>query len=84
MSTLNSNLNAQANVKTNLNAKNSVPDFDSVLSGEFNSAKDAFGRLYNVIRILRSENGCPWDKKQTPATLRETFVEETLIQQFMI
>ena len=58
MSTLNSNLNAQANVKTNLNAKNSVPDFDSVLSGEFNSAKDAFGRLYNVIRILRSENGC--------------------------
>lgn len=77
MSTLNSNLNAQANVKTNLNAKNSVPDFDSVLSGEFNSAKDAFGRLYNVIRILRSENGCPWDREQTPLSMRQDLIEET-------
>ncbi|MGN0730468.1 MAG: nucleoside triphosphate pyrophosphohydrolase [Treponema sp.] len=67
MSTLNSNLNAE----------NSVPDFNSVLYGEFNSANDAFGRLYNVIKILRSENGCPWDREQTPLSMRQDLIEET-------
>ena len=42
-----------------------------------NSTSSSFNRLYEITEKLRSENGCPWDKKQTPATLRETFVEET-------
>ncbi len=41
------------------------------------SSAESFNRLYEITERLRSENGCPWDKKQTPSTLRETFIEET-------
>lgn len=37
----------------------------------------AFNRLSEIMEMLRSENGCPWDKKQNPQTLRSTFIEET-------
>ena len=30
-----------------------------------------------VVRLLRSENGCPWDKIQTHASIRRNFLEET-------
>ena len=30
-----------------------------------------------VVRLLRSENGCPWDKVQTHASIRRNFLEET-------
>ncbi len=36
----------------------------------------AFGKLLDVIRILRSENGCPWDKKQTPQSFHPYILEE--------
>lgn len=36
-----------------------------------------FDRLYEIIRTLRGEHGCPWDKEQTPLSLRSTFFEET-------
>ena len=35
-----------------------------------------FSRLIDVIRTLRSENGCPWDKKQTPASFHPYILEE--------
>src|SRR5699024_5346346 len=35
-----------------------------------------FTSLRAVIRTLRGENGCPWDKKQTHESLREYAVEE--------
>ena len=37
----------------------------------------AFNRLSEIMEMLRSENGCPWDKEQNPQTLRSTFIEET-------
>lgn len=36
----------------------------------------AFDRLMELIRILRSENGCPWDRKQTPQTIHPYILEE--------
>ena len=33
--------------------------------------------LLEIMRILRSENGCPWDKIQTHQSIRRDFVEET-------
>ena len=30
----------------------------------------------NIIKRLRSENGCPWDKVQTHETLKEAMIEE--------
>lgn len=34
-------------------------------------------RLLEIMRILRSPQGCPWDHKQTLATLKEHLVEES-------
>ena len=55
----------------------SMPDFDLVLKGEFNTAEKAFNRLYNVVKILRCPEGCPWDKEQTPLSMRCDLIEET-------
>lgn len=33
--------------------------------------------LKKIMKILRSENGCPWDKVQNHETIREDFLEET-------
>ncbi|MHB1678963.1 MAG: nucleoside triphosphate pyrophosphohydrolase [bacterium] len=35
-----------------------------------------FQGLINIIEQLRSENGCPWDKKQTEETLKPYILEE--------
>lgn len=37
----------------------------------------AFARLLGVVDRLRGENGCPWDKKQTVATMAKYLVEES-------
>ncbi len=36
----------------------------------------AFARMVDLIQTLRSENGCPWDRKQTPATIHPYILEE--------
>jgi tetrapyrrole methylase family protein/MazG family protein len=36
----------------------------------------AFARLYDIVKTLRSPEGCPWDREQTPYTLRTNLVEE--------
>ena len=33
-------------------------------------------RLEDIVASLRGENGCPWDKKQTPFTLKQYLLEE--------
>ena len=33
--------------------------------------------LYRIMKTLRSETGCPWDRKQTHASLRRYLIEET-------
>ncbi|MFK4786214.1 nucleoside triphosphate pyrophosphohydrolase [Fusobacterium sp. MFO224] len=35
-----------------------------------------FDELIEIMDILRSENGCPWDKKQTRKSLKGDFLEE--------
>lgn len=37
----------------------------------------AFARLVEIMATLRSPNGCPWDREQTPQTLKPYLVEET-------
>ncbi len=36
-----------------------------------------FNDLMTVVRILRGEGGCPWDREQTHASIRNDFIEET-------
>ncbi len=33
--------------------------------------------LREIMRVLRSESGCPWDREQTHASIRKDFIEET-------
>ena len=33
-------------------------------------------RLIDIVDLLRSENGCPWDKEQTSESLIPFFIEE--------
>ena len=40
------------------------------------STKEAFGRLYEIVTKLRSPDGCPWDREQTPASIRGNLLEE--------
>jgi nucleoside triphosphate diphosphatase len=36
----------------------------------------AFARLLHIVRTLRGEQGCPWDIKQTPLSLKKYLLEE--------
>jgi len=36
-----------------------------------------FGDLVNIIAELRSDHGCPWDRKQTYESLKTCLLEET-------
>ncbi|MBQ4340417.1 MAG: nucleoside triphosphate pyrophosphohydrolase [Firmicutes bacterium] len=38
---------------------------------------EAFERLVEIIRYLRSEDGCPWDKVQTHESLKKCLIEES-------
>lgn len=37
----------------------------------------AFSRLYELAQTLRGREGCPWDKDQTPQSMRRDLMEET-------
>ena len=41
------------------------------------AAAEAFEKLYQTVVKLRSPEGCPWDREQTPLSLREDLLEET-------
>ena len=32
--------------------------------------------LYEIVKTLRSENGCPWDRQQTHMSLKPECIEE--------
>lgn len=37
---------------------------------------DSFVRLQRIVAVLRGDQGCPWDIKQTPASLKKYLLEE--------
>jgi len=41
------------------------------------SVPEAFKSLYDIIVRLRGPDGCPWDKEQTPSSLRGELISET-------
>lgn len=40
------------------------------------TAQEEFQRFFNTIKALRAPNGCPWDKEQTPLSMRNDLIEE--------
>lgn len=39
-------------------------------------AQEEFQRFFDTIKALRAPNGCPWDKEQTPLSMRNNLIEE--------
>lgn len=46
---------------------------DALLRGEHLTGLD---RLHHIVSVLRGEQGCPWDKRQSPASLKKYLLEE--------
>lgn len=44
---------------------------------ELEDAVNAYRNFLKVIKTLRSEGGCPWDREQTPLSMRGDLIEET-------
>jgi tetrapyrrole methylase family protein/MazG family protein len=44
---------------------------------DINKTKYDFNDLVEIIKILRSPDGCPWDKVQTHQTLKSNLIEES-------
>ncbi|WP_128896591.1 nucleoside triphosphate pyrophosphohydrolase [Longirhabdus pacifica] len=40
-------------------------------------ANRSFEQLHRIVNILRSPEGCPWDRKQTHQSIRKNLIEET-------
>lgn len=36
-----------------------------------------FSELLDIMKLLRSPGGCPWDREQTHESLRKYLIEET-------
>lgn len=47
------------------------------MTGVADPAGARFERLVDIMRRLRAPDGCPWDREQTPASLRPFVLEET-------
>jgi tetrapyrrole methylase family protein / MazG family protein len=46
-------------------------------SALISDAAAAYNRLFETIKILRAPGGCPWDRAQTPLSMRRDLIEET-------
>ena len=41
-----------------------------------NHTPPPFKEIIDLIETLRGDNGCPWDRKQTPSSMARYLVEE--------
>jgi tetrapyrrole methylase family protein/MazG family protein len=53
------------------------PEFSQPPAGQSTPLGESFLRLVAIVERLRSEQGCPWDRQQTPASLIPYMLEET-------
>ncbi len=49
---------------------------DGGMEGSMDRAGAAFAELYRIVARLRAPDGCPWDREQSPETLRGSLIEE--------
>jgi len=48
---------------------------DTILPASVKAA-DSFATLFTIIARLRAQDGCPWDREQSPSYIRNNIVEE--------
>jgi len=75
---------AEAIVEVPLHELDHVKDFGNLslvwvprAERETTAHTRTFGRLHEIVQVLRSPEGCPWDREQTHASLRKNLIEET-------
>ncbi len=49
---------------------------ESLDKGDFASEVDEFVELLKVLKRLRAPDGCPWDREQTPKSIKKYMLEE--------
>lgn len=49
----------------------------SKMAERFDSDSYTVADLLEIMKILRAEDGCPWDKEQTHESIRKNLIEET-------
>lgn len=52
-------------------------EIQEMIQGLLSKKSYTFDDLVDVVVVLRSEQGCPWDKEQTHKSIRNDFIEET-------
>lgn len=52
-------------------------EIQNLISNLLSKSSYTFDDLVDVVVVLRSEQGCPWDKEQTHLSIRNDFIEET-------
>ncbi len=57
-------------------AQGVLPGYSGVME-KTHLAEASFSRLLGIIARLRGEGGCPWDRAQTPESMRADLIEET-------
>ncbi|MCF7938355.1 MAG: nucleoside triphosphate pyrophosphohydrolase [Spirochaetales bacterium] len=57
-------------MNSNINTTNTNPADNS------SAMTDAFMNFFEIIRTLRAPGGCPWDREQTPETIKGNLLEE--------
>lgn len=60
-----------------LGLKMNKNDFNSKINEINNKGVYDFSDLCEIMTLLRSENGCSWDKEQTHKSIRKNLIEET-------
>ena len=54
-----------------------APDSSQPPPGQRPQLEESFLQLVALVERLRSEQGCPWDRQQTPTSLIPYMLEET-------
>ncbi|MDR0601313.1 MAG: nucleoside triphosphate pyrophosphohydrolase [Treponema sp.] len=57
--------------------KHECPVAENMRGGRHTDGGAAFERLCGIVARLRAPGGCPWDREQSPESLRGDLVEET-------
>ena len=52
-------------------------EIQEMISNLLGKQSYTFDDLVDIVVVLRSEQGCPWDKEQTHKSVRNDFIEET-------
>lgn len=65
------------NAKEAVHHMNNQQKDKNIYYSSSNSHESAFNRLYEILKMLRSPDGCPWDRDQTPQTFYKNLIEES-------